>query len=193
MPPEERDFGVLFADITTPTLSLPQSPAQTRQGKLCALDGPWALMGNKMATPHSSSSRCGSVGSFWVILCLLMRNHAEEFWLFSFVCLCHSLKTFNLETLLGLNSCLVGFSLLCDSLWPGLGEVTLGIQGGYQVPGGRRRCWKDRVGVQEWRRPETRNSFTIWPGAVPMIGCLSQECPQNSKSFLDAVFLSCVK
>lgn len=179
----------MFSSQTTPPPQVSHR-ARHRQDKTREAlwaGGPRALTGNKMAAPHSTRSGCGSVGSFWVILCLLLRNHTEEFRLFSFVCLCPSLKTFNWETLLGLNSRLVGFLLLCDSVWPGLGEVTLGIQGDYQVPEGRRRCWKARVGVQEWRRPETRNSFTIWPGAVPMIGCLSQECPQNSKSFLDAV------
>lgn len=36
-------------------------------------------------------------------------------------------------------------------------------------------------------------SFTIPPGAVPGIGCLGQECPQNSRSFGDTAFSPCVR
>ena len=50
---------------------------------------------------------------------------------------------------------------------------------------------KEQVGFRNGGAQRHTASFTIWPGADPVIGCLSQECPQNSKSLLDAISLSC--
>lgn len=61
------------------------------------------------------------------------------------------------------------------------------------MPGGGRNVERPGWGFRNGGAQRHVASFTIWPGAVPGIGCLSQECPQNSKSFQDVFFLSCVQ
>lgn len=59
----------------------------------------------------------------------------------------------------------MGLSLLPVSLFPLWISCVSGAGGGdfgspMRLPGAwGRRCWKDRVGVQEWRRPETSSLF----------------------------------
>lgn len=47
------------------------------------------------------------------------------------------------------------------------------------MPGGTRRCRKAGVGVQEWRRPETRSRFhNLAPGRCLPLGVSAKNVPR---------------